>query len=161
MGIIVKDGGSDYTPAPAGMHAARCCDVVDLGDEETPWGVKAKVRISWLINARMADERPYMVSRKYTQSLHEKSNLRRDLEGWRGVPFSAEDLEGFDLEKLIGATCVLQLVHNENGGKTYANVQTITPCRVGDIAPELDGYVRVQDRNRGPEDKTDHGDLPF
>lgn len=152
MAIIASAGSSgEYTPAPAGVHQAVCCDVVDLGIIESEWqGQKKrahKVRIVWQLDATMADGRPYTVSSRYTLSLHEKARLRADLQSWRGRAFSAEELQRFDLENLIGAGCLLNVMHEGRAGKTYANVTAIMPlpARTQKLTVSAD-YVRQQDR---------------
>ena len=75
-----------------------------------------------------------MLTKKYTLSLGEQANLRKDLESWRGKPFSAEELAGgFDLEHLYGINCLLGIQHEQNadGTKTYANITAILPPQKG------------------------------
>ena len=43
----------------------------------------------------MPDGKPFLVRRRYTASLHEKSALRKDLESWRGRAFTNVELDGF------------------------------------------------------------------
>jgi hypothetical protein len=152
MAITVSaNGGGDYTPAPAGVHQAVCCDVVDLGLVETEWqgsrSTKHKVRLVWQIDALMDDGRPYTVSSRYTASLHEKSRLRADLQSWRGRPFTAEELAAFDLEKLLGAGCLLNIVHTARNGRSYADIVAIMPLpkQTPKLAVSAD-YIRQQDR---------------
>jgi hypothetical protein len=154
MAITVSaNGGGDYTPAPAGVHQAVCCDVVDLGLVETEWQGQRKtahkVRLVWQIDALMNDGRPYTVSSRYTASLHEKSRLRADLQSWRGRPFTAEELAAFDLEKLLGAGCLLNVVHTARNGKSYADIVAIMPLpkQTPKLAVSPD-YVRQQDRQQ-------------
>src|SRR3990167_2490369 len=84
----------------------------------------------------------------------EKANLRKHLEAWRGKKFTKEELDGFDVEKLLGVNCQLQVIHNlsDNGG-TFANVQAIVPLGKGmvKIRPSED-YVRMV--NRDPKSGT-------
>ena len=148
---VSAGGGGDYSPAPAGVHQAVCCDVVDLGIVESEWqGQKKtahKVRIIWQLAELMEDGRPYTVSSRYTASLHEKARLRADLQSWRGRAFTAEELQQFDLEKLIGAGCLINVMHTSRNGKTYADIAAIMPLAAR--TPKLPisaGYVRVKDR---------------
>ncbi len=158
MAIVATDpGGKAFKPAPEGLHGAVCCDVVDLGmmdNKFNPEKPAHKIRIVWQIeetDPENADKR-YIVSKMYTLSLHEKASLRKDLEGWRAKKFSAEESKGFDVEKLLGVPCQVQIIHNvsETNGNTYANVQAIVPLGKGmqRITPDSN-YVRVIDR---PED---------
>jgi len=70
---------------------------------------------------------PYLVWNEYTCSLHEKANLRKDLESWRGVAFKEADLQRFDLKSLLGQPCLLLLVHTETESGTYCNISAIAP----------------------------------
>jgi hypothetical protein len=71
----------------------------------------------------MEDGKPFSIHKTYTVSLHEKSKLRADLQAWRGKMFTPEELAGFDLGKILGQYCIIQVVHSEDG--KFANVQTI------------------------------------
>ena len=155
MPIIVKDNRREFTPAPEGLHQAVCVDVIDLGIQPSPWGDKQKIEIRWQLD--QIDEetgKRFMVMSRYTTSLNEKANLRKHLEAWRGKKFTKEELDGFDVEKLLGVNCQLQVIHNlsDNGG-TFANVQAIVPLGKGmvKIRPSED-YVRMI--NRDPKSGT-------
>jgi hypothetical protein len=147
MAIMARGKSKDFTPAPEGLHRAVCVDVVDLGMLETDFGKKHKVYISWQLEERMEGVgKPYLVSKRYTLSLHRKSALRPDLESWRGKPFSDEEVEGFDLEKLIGANCQINVVHNKTADGTYANVSAIVPAVRGSAPLKAQDYIRVCER---------------
>jgi hypothetical protein len=59
---------------------------------------------------RMADDRPFSASKKYTASLNENASLFKDLKSWRGRPFSDADLAGFELPKVLGVTAELEMI---------------------------------------------------
>jgi len=127
--ILARAGNDHGGPAaPDGLHPAVCCDVIDLGQRTGPWGERHKVKVVWQLGTEDANKRRYLVSRMYTLSLAPKATLRRDLESWRGKAFTSEELDGFNLLKLIGANCQLQTVATvKDGGQMYANVQAIVP----------------------------------
>jgi len=169
MAIIAKANKKEFTPAPEGLHQAVCVDVIDLGLVDGKWGPKPLVEIRWQIN-EINDEidRRFLVTKRYTLSLSEKANLYKDLVAWRGRKFTQEELEGFDLERLIGANCQLQISHNiADDNRVWANIQAVV--RVGKDMPtmEPEDYVRVQDRDNGSEPQGDESggdpeeDLPF
>lgn len=126
---------------PAGTYQAVCTGVYDLGKQESKFGVKHKIVISWEVNKTIETEgefkgKRYVVSNRYTLSLHEKSNLTRDLTSWLGsVP------DSLDLETLRGKNCMLGIVHKDVDGKTYVNVTSVSALVEGmqPITPELDG----------------------
>lgn len=131
---------------PAGQYVARCYKIIDLGTQKVTWlgeeKLQHKVMIYWEIlddKVKMEDGRPFSISRKYTASLNEKSNLYADLVAWRGKEFTETELAGFDISKLLGAYCQMQVIHNESSGKTYANANTLmsTKERPDPVNPDV------------------------
>ena len=148
MAFIVSEGSS-FVPCPAGPHSSVCVDVIDLGKQPNAFKDGAlvhKVRLVWQVAERREDGKPYLVQKQYTASLHEKASLRKDLEAWRGRPFTKEEAQGFDVEQLIGVPCLLNVQHVDRAGSTYANVTSLMrlPKGMPHIAPT--GYVRKKDR---------------
>lgn len=168
MPIIAKSNKSDFTPAPEGLWPAVCCDVVDQGMVPSQWGESHRVQIRWqLEDIDPKSGKPYMALRGFRLSLHEKSSLRPMLEAWRGKKFTAEELEGFDLEKLIGVNCQVQIIHNiQTGGNVYSNIQAVVPAARGVAKLAIRGdYIRVKDRDKKAQaeetfEATD-ADVPF
>lgn len=158
MATAQSESGKTFEPAPAGVHLAVCVDVVDLGWLEVMWqGLKKtqhKVNIAWQIAESRDDGKPFLVFKRYTLSLHEKSALSHDMEGWRGKKFTeAERRGGWDVESIIGKCCLLNVTHNEaSNGKTYANIASIMPLPKGMPGMTARDYVRKQDRDKVPVD---------
>jgi hypothetical protein len=67
------------------------------------------------------------VSKNYTVSLAEKSNLRKDLQSWRGKDFSGDELKGFELKNVLGQWAMLSVVEVQRDGNTYTNIANINP----------------------------------
>jgi len=142
MGFIASETSgtrSEREQIPEGAHIARCYGVVDIGTQEVEWQGNKKLQRKGVIFWEIPSERieyekdgeevnaPRVINQKYTITLGEKGNLRRDLEAWRGKKFTAEELSGFDLQNLLGVPAYLQVVHREHNGKTYANVNGLMP----------------------------------
>lgn len=165
MAIIVKETGQEWELPPDGLHKAVCCDVVDLGLQDTDWGKKEKVELRWQIAETMADGKPYLVMRRFTRSLHSKSTLRAFLITWRGRDFTQEELKGFDLEKLIGVTCQVQIIYAEGGdGHTWANVNTAIAIGKGEAHLKVREYIRVSERGedtKGEAQEDEVEEVPF
>ena len=143
MSLVMKDtGGGDFELPSAGTHLARCYLMAELGHQKSVFqgkeSIKNQVLIAWELNEKMADGRPFVISRIYTASLNEKANLRADLESWRSKGFTEAELEGFDLKKILGAPCQINVIHKESNGKTYANVKALTSVPKGVNVPELE-----------------------
>lgn len=147
MAIQVSAPESSFEPCPEGLHHGVCVDVYDLGEVQTSWGNKHQVQLRWQIDELNSQRKRYEVRKTYTASLSEKANLRKDLEAWRGKKFTADELKGFDLERLLGANCQLNVVHNlADNGNLYANVQGIVPAAKGAVRLVPQDYTRQQDR---------------
>jgi hypothetical protein len=111
--------------------------VIDCGThtEVGNFGTKTvrKIKVSWELpeSTHVFKEgrgpEPFSVHQSYTFSVHEKSNLRKDLESWRGKKFTPEELDNFELFNLVGKPCLINVVHNNSQGRIYANVSTIAP----------------------------------
>jgi len=150
MPIMARENRNTFNPAPEGLHQAVCVDVIDRGMHTSPqWGkTQQKVELRWQLDT--VDEetgKRFQVGQWYTLSLSEKATLRKHLEAWRSRKFTQEELEGFDLEKLIGVNCQLQVIHNlGTNGSTYANVQAVVPLGKGMTKIRPEEYVRWIDR---------------
>lgn len=132
-----------FEPCPAGTYPARLVRVIDLGTQTTEYQGEAKhahkVLFTWEIvdpEARLADGSPYLISKRYTASLHEKAQLRRDLAAWRGQDFTADELRHFDLANLLGKPLLIGVVHTTKGERTYANVASLSRLPKGMTAAE-------------------------
>ena len=87
MSIFAKKG-KNYTPPPEGLWPAVCVDVEDLGVQHTIYGEKDDVRLTFQINLRTQEGKRYEVKRPLTNTLHEKSNLRKYVEALEGRSLS-------------------------------------------------------------------------
>lgn len=136
MGTVAKaSSGEGFEIPNAGAVVGRCYMVVDLGTQDTTFkGVPKKahkILLAWELSEMMKDGRPFAISSRYTLSLFDQAILRQHLESWRGRSFTEEELNGFDLKNVLGKYCLLSVVHNKEGDKTYANVKGIMPVPKG------------------------------
>jgi len=143
--IIVKEQSQrpKQPPIQAGMHVATCYYVVDVGTHHFTYKGEAKSNRKVYIGFEVHGERitipakdgepekdlPRAISQDYTISLDKKSNLRKVLDSWRGKPFTKEELDGFDLQNILGKPCMLNLAHSECG--QYANIIGVVPMMAG------------------------------
>src|SRR5690554_2628967 len=157
MSLIIKDEKAEFPLAPDGLLDAVLVDVVDLGELDTPRGPKHKLSLVFELEDTNDEGKHYIVVKRYTWSLNEKYNLRKDLERWHGTKFSSEELnQGINMELLIGLNASLFISHNETDEKTYANIETVLPRKRGsktllfDLKPSGD-YTRVVERENYKE----------
>lgn len=143
--VARSDGGGEFTPAPAGTHGAICTKVIDLGTHYSDVWKKDehKVMLSWELDSdeKMADGRPFIISQRYTLSLHEKARLRGHLEAWRGRAFTDEELAGFDLKNVLGKACMIGVNHKTDNGKTFANIASVSALPKSMKAPVAAGKL--------------------
>lgn len=78
---------------------------------------------------------PFSVSREFGLFLSEKAHLRPFLEGWRGRPFTPEDLAKFDVMVLAGQPCFINIIHNQKGEKVYANIASVMKLPKSMVCP--------------------------
>lgn len=142
MAFLPAPNDTQFEMPPAGTHLAVCYRVIDLGTQEGSYMGQPKrqhkIMISWeLPDEKMGDGRPFTISQRYTWSMSEKAALRRDLESWRGTPFTERDFGagGFDIKNILGKSCLLNIVHTEKNGKHYANISSIARLMKGMQAP--------------------------
>ena len=137
-----KSGGS-FEPVSEGVHIANCISIIDLGDQysEKYDKTQRKVLLTWEVTDETieidGEEKPRVISNEYTLSLSEKANLRTHLEAWRGKNFTQEELDGFDLQNVLGKPCQLSIVHNERNGNVYANIKSIMSIPKGMPTPPV------------------------
>ncbi len=115
MALIAKEGSS-FEPAPEGVFPARCVWVIDIGTQISDGLYGHKENHQTYINWELVDEstsggQPLTIGAFFTVSLSKKATLRATLESWRGRAFSAEELKGFDISKLINAPCLISVKH--------------------------------------------------
>ena len=130
--LVAKDsGGIRIPPLEDGVYQAVCSDLVDIGTHrnEMYGQERRQVVVMWSvvgenveINGQME---PRVLSKKYTLSLAEKSNLKKDLNAWRTRAFTEEELQGFDLRKIVGTGCQLSVKTVERNGKRYPKIDGV------------------------------------
>jgi hypothetical protein len=144
-----SSGGGDFKSVPSGSHIAICNLVADLGlqpgsglypDPKQQVYIRFEVpqeRVEYEKDGKRI-EGPIVIGNTYTASMHEKANLRKQLEGWRGRKFSDEEAEKFDVSSILGKGCMLSVVETEKGGKIYSNIASISGLPKGFPAPKAE-----------------------
>ena len=150
--MLLSEGGTstDFEPAPEGNHVARCVSIIDLGTQRNDYqgdiSHTRKFFFTWELPQEMKTydkdgttiTEPFTVTEFYTASLGKKANLRRDLESWRGRAFTADELAGFSAEKVLGAPCMLNVIHKvkANGNGTNAKIVSVNAMPKGVQCPD-------------------------
>jgi len=142
MSFFVENNGgsSEFMPVPPGNHLARCYRIIDLGTQKSEYQGQVKflrkVMINWEVHGEndagepMVTERgePLSIFKNYTLSWGENANLRKDMQAWRGKPWSDEEAKRFDLKQILGVWGMLNVIQRPGkNGNIYSNVQSISP----------------------------------
>jgi hypothetical protein len=126
------DTGGTFTPVPAGIHAAVCLFVADLGMQVGNYGPKPTLLFTFEIPALLAgDGKPMQISRRFGKTLAEKSALRPFLQSWLGQPLSGQ----LDIEQLAGRPAMLVVSQSQSGERIYSNITTAAPVAPGTPIP--------------------------
>lgn len=130
----------DFKQISKGTHVARCFMIIDLGwqttifiDEKTG---KPKITPQVFANFEVPGEeidingikKPMTIGKFYTNSLHEKANLRQDLDSW-GFEIEDDPQTGlafpFDLAQILEKAGLISV--GEKNGKSKVNSVTALP----------------------------------
>lgn len=164
MSITATNSGGSFELCPSGNHIARCYSMIEIGTiyDETFAVSRKLVRISWeLPNEKKIFKQengpqPFSIHKEYTLSMNEKANLRKDLESWRGKGFTEKEAEAFDITKLLGVPCMLNVIHKTSRtGKDYAMIASLGPVPKGTIVPDAINPVFVLSYNEWDQSKFD------
>jgi len=146
MSIIAENKGGDFVLIPAGNHIARCYGMIQIGTVKEETGIYAgkethKVRISWETPHECHDfgkgMQPFAIHKEFTLSMNEKATLRKMLESWRGKAFNEIEAEKFDITKLLGKPCMINVIHKTSGkGSTYPDISSLATLPKGLLCPD-------------------------
>ena len=155
--------GGNRPLTPIGNHVARLCQVIDLGTQDDPkYGPKQKVRFTWELCEEVRDfgkgeQEPFLISRVMVFAFTPKSNLKKVIEGMKGGPLSEDESANLDttLRDLIGAPCMINIVHVKVADATYANVEGVAPvpAKLRKDVPPLHNDGIFFETEMGPESR--------
>lgn len=137
--VNAKNEGKPFPVHPEGQFAARCVDVIDLGESVstfpgTPPYIAQKVALAFWTgetdpNPEVQQDGPVTVVMEFTLSMGEKANLRKFLQSWRGKAYTDEQAkEGVPVDKLYGAAALVSVEQfTSKAGRKYARISSIAP----------------------------------
>lgn len=141
--IVSENTTATFKTIDAGTYLSRCTRLIDLGTQKTEFSGETKTAHKVLLGfevldaeQRRDDGAPFVLSKRFTVSLHEKAALRKTLASWRGRDFNPQELEGFDLKSILNKGCLISVSTVEKDGKTFANISSVVPVPKGMTAPE-------------------------
>ena len=144
-GIIISNTNTNKREiVPSGTHIARLYQMIHIGTVAWEYNgdqkFSNKVRLTFELPHELRDfggeEKPMVISKEYTLSMHEKSNLRKDLEMWRGKEFTNKELSQFDLMTMLEQSCNITIIHKTSKtGNEFANIGGLSSLPKGVECP--------------------------
>ncbi len=148
MPINAKNESKPRELIPAGNYIARCYQMLQIGTIETEYKgtqkMLEKVRIAWELPTELKvfkeenGQQPLVISNEYTLSMADKANLRKMLASWRSKDFTEEEAKCFDITKLLGVPCMINIIHSpakNDPSKMYETIAGVTPLPKGVECP--------------------------
>lgn len=122
---MIIQSKSGYEPLPEGQHAVTITEVVDLGEQDTPFGKKEQLYITFA-TASGKSMRKY-----YTKSVNEKATLYKDVKAITGkAPGKA-----FDTDTLLNKNLQIVVTHEEGkDGKVRGKIAAFLKAAPGQAA---------------------------
>lgn len=151
----------------AGNYVAICNAVIDLGMQPGRGRYPAPKQ-EVLLNFELPTETYEYegktivrnIHRRFTASMSTKANLRKFIAAWFGKPFDNDAAaEDFDLQKLLGRRCLLNVTTREASGKTYTNIESATPVPKGMDSKQPQTYASWYYNLEAPDHAT-YGKFP-
>lgn len=151
---------------PAGNHLARVYQILHIGtvtsdfkDDDGNEKTINTVRIGWELPNEMRkfkegqEERPMVISQDYTLSMNEKAKLRKLVEGIIGTALDEKEADSFDVTKLMGLPCMIQINHKTSkAGNEYAFVASAATIPKGMKAPKAINAPQLLDYDNWNQD---------
>lgn len=167
--VPANSGGGETFLVPAGTHIALCNMVVDLGLQPShPNARFQKNQYQAFIGFELPNEhieyqkdgkthrRTADIGKFFTVSMHEKANLRKALESWRGRKFTDEEASKFDIGSIVGKGCQINVIHATKDGNVRHSIDVILGWPKGLVMP---GFSQ-RPIYYAPDDRSMYEDLP-
>ena len=145
MSMIAKEStGVSIEKLENGVYTAVSSMIIDLGNQvsEKYQKTQRKFMMIWTVLGEDVEingqKLPRTISKEYGFSLGDKSNLRKDLQAWRGQPFTSDELQGFNILNVLNKACQLQIIKEEKNGNTYNNISSIMALPKGTTVEGLE-----------------------
>lgn len=158
-------GGMTKTPRPQvapGTHVATLYRIMNLGTRFQMFEGKTKeypdkvIRFTFEFpdslhtfkNAEGEEkELPLVIDKELNLTMGPKSKLRPLVEGIIGVQLKDEEAYSFDIESLLGKSCLVTVAQKESKGTMYANIISTAPLMKGMVPPKQVNPSTVFDIN--------------
>lgn len=139
----------EYDIMPEGLYPARVARVIELGDQETKYGVKSQVVIAFGFPTETMEVNDEEKQRMmWTFPINQTSNPDSTLMKY----IKAIKADATHLNQLINAPCMVEVSHTKKDDKTYANISSVTKPLAGMDIPELDMDAYMYEFENGEDE---------
>lgn len=155
---IAKKVVKRIPPVAAGSYLSTCVGVIDIGEQREKYpGEKVEKYVNKVVLIFELDgetveidgaTKPRWISKEYTASISEKSNLYKILNAWLGETFKTEHdtSELYDVMQLAGQPCILNVgVKEKKDGDKCNEVVGVSGLPKGIPAPGANSETMVFD----------------
>jgi len=132
-----KESKPSFDLIPEGPHPARCARIIELGEQESQYGVQTKVVIAFNVTdsfITLADgtQKQRMISNPFgiNMSNNEKSTMAQYTKALNPKATSLEDF--------LGRACQVSVVHYKKDDQVRDRLDAVAPIIPGLQIPELD-----------------------
>ncbi len=145
-----KTDDSNYEIVEPGLRKARCIRMIDRGshlsEQYGNWSRQFMAMFELpeckIKEGELAGE-PFSICLFFNLTIGEKSKLRPLLVGWLGRELTPlEEEAGYEVFDLVDKPAYLNIIHNTDGGKTFANIQSIIPLSKDDCPDRIGELVK-------------------
>ena len=151
MSLIAKQKATEaIPPLDGGTYMFVCVGVIDIGEQlnEMYKNYSDKVMFIYEIPTETleidGEQKPRWLSKEYTMSLSNKSNLKKDIESWLGRQLTEDEVKaGFDLTQMLGKAGQISVIveDSKDGTRQYNKITSILGIPKGIPSPEAVGEL--------------------
>ncbi|MEZ5275512.1 MAG: hypothetical protein R3F07_03925 [Opitutaceae bacterium] len=149
---ISNTNSGGFKPCPDYSGSAVCVDVTPPQTVHSQYGDRKVFKVVFEVDEAREDGKRFAVwSAPFTPNLGEKANFRKFTRSWFGRDLTAQELDEFETEDLIGKPAHLVVSQQEaENGNTYSNIVVIKPDKSTSPLKPSGDFVRKKDREDKP-----------
>jgi hypothetical protein len=128
---------------PQGTSLGVLIEIVDLGTHENRFKTDGSLRREARLTFRVFpegtdDDGEFAVSKTITPSIDPRSNFRPWVETLLGRPLTKKETKGFDVQRLLGSACSLEIEHGmSERGRVFGKIVSLSSAPQGTEVPDV------------------------
>jgi hypothetical protein len=119
-----------YEQPNEGSHLAKVVGLIDMGTHVSIFKEKErknkKVLFIYELQTKMKNGEPFILSKEYSQSMHEKATLRAHSFAYLKKKIRDSDIPTFSFKNFLGIYVELYIDHITKEGKTFSKITDIS-----------------------------------